>query len=68
MERNRLRVTRGVLYQGFVREKDYQDIFDYADVLGFVLWHSVKQRLLVLSGEGHEVVRAWLKERGGGKD
>jgi hypothetical protein len=70
MERNRLRISKGyiyliegVLYQEFTREKDYLDVCEYAANFGYVLWKLDKQRLVVLSLEGHDCIRAWLKER-----
>ncbi|KAI8901971.1 transcription factor Tfb2-domain-containing protein [Globomyces pollinis-pini] len=63
MERNRLRALKGTLYQGFNREQDYRDVFKYASDFGYVLWHSDEKRLLILSMDGHEHVRSWLKDK-----
>ena len=77
MERNRLRSTKGktfskfqvfyyiiqgTLYQGFNREQDYQDVLKYANDFGYVLWKSDYKRIIVLSMDGHEHVRSWLKD------
>ncbi|KAJ3317025.1 RNA polymerase II transcription factor B 52 kDa subunit [Boothiomyces sp. JEL0866] len=62
MERNRLRTTKGVLYKDFSREQEYQEVLQYADTFGYVLWHSNSEKLIVLTPDGHTNVRNWLKE------
>lgn len=51
----------GILYQGFTREQDYSDVCGYAAEFGYILWQSDAQRLVVLSVDGHEHIRTWLK-------
>ncbi|KAL2915412.1 RNA polymerase II transcription factor B 52 kDa subunit [Polyrhizophydium stewartii] len=60
MERNRLRISRGYLYQMFSREQDYRDILKQATDFGYELWHSDAKRLIVVSNEGHEHIKAFV--------
>jgi transcription initiation factor TFIIH subunit 4 len=63
MEKNRLRSSIGVLYQDFPRDQDYREVLNQAEDFGYVLWKSDAQKRLVLSADGHEHVRNWLKEK-----
>lgn len=62
MERNRLRATPGTLFQGF-REQEYKEVLEYASDFGYVLWKSDLKKTLVLTSDGHDNVRSWLKEK-----
>ncbi|KAI8919720.1 transcription factor Tfb2-domain-containing protein [Entophlyctis helioformis] len=65
MERNRLRISRSVLYQQFARDQEYRDVLKHATDYGFLLWNSEKKRMLVVSAEGHEHIKSMLKSRSG---
>lgn len=63
MERNRLRITEGSLYLSFGREQDYREALNYASTLDYVIWNSNEKKMFVLTTEGHEYVRAWIKSK-----
>ncbi|KAI9002328.1 transcription factor Tfb2-domain-containing protein [Gaertneriomyces semiglobifer] len=65
MERNRLRVSRGHLYSDFPDSGQFRNVVEYAEPFGYVLWKSVKKRLLVVSEEGHEAVKSYLRRING---
>jgi transcription initiation factor TFIIH subunit 4 len=62
-ERNRLTATHSFLYQNFARVEDYQDILEYANDLGCVLWKDDKKRFIVVGEEGHALVRVYVKRK-----
>ncbi|KAK5672436.1 RNA polymerase II transcription factor B 52 kDa subunit [Batrachochytrium dendrobatidis] len=63
MERNRLRISRGHLYQMFSGEQEYREILKYATDLGYELWHSDSKRLVVVSAEGHEHIKVFFSKQ-----
>ena len=52
----------GVIYDMFKRDQDYYSILKNAVDFGYELWHSDKQKMIVVSVEGHEQTRAFLAE------
>ena len=63
MERNRLKFTAGNLYEQFIRLEDYLDVLNFAKQNNCLLWESQKKRILVVTKEGHELVRNHLKSK-----
>ncbi|KAI8833049.1 transcription factor Tfb2-domain-containing protein [Chytridium lagenaria] len=63
MERNRVRVSNGFLYQDFKDFKDYRDLCNYAKDLGYVLWSSDERKAFVVSAEGHYRVREYYTKK-----
>ena len=62
-ERNRLKITPGFLYQQFLRQEDYNDVVKYAKDVGCLVWSMDKKRMLVVTLEGHEQVRLFVKRK-----
>jgi Transcription factor Tfb2 (p52) C-terminal domain len=62
MEKNRLRATPGTLYLD-IGPTQFKDIIQYASDFGYVLWSSEPKKMIVLSSQGHEHVRNWLKNK-----
>jgi hypothetical protein len=60
---NFLSTKTGYLYEDFLRQEDYQEILKFAKDFGYVLWHSDIQRRLVVSEEGHEHVKTYIKQK-----
>jgi transcription initiation factor TFIIH subunit 4 len=65
MEKNRIRLCPGYLYENFLRQDDYEEVLKYARGLNYVLWNYDLKRLLVISEEGHDHVKAFVKQRNG---
>ncbi|KAJ3215840.1 RNA polymerase II transcription factor B 52 kDa subunit [Dinochytrium kinnereticum] len=63
MERNRVRISTGFLYQDFKDTKDYKDLSNYGKDLGYVLWSSDERKMFVVSSEGHVGVREYYTKR-----
>ncbi|KAI9098222.1 transcription factor Tfb2-domain-containing protein [Phlyctochytrium arcticum] len=66
MERNRLRVSRAYMYNDFPDLQEYKQLLEYAEPFGAILWKSDKKRILVVTEEGHEMVKAFKRRKGGG--
>ena len=60
-ERNRASHQRGVLYESFPNEKYYQDVVKYTKDLGVWIWSHDTKKLLMVTEEGHEELRKFLK-------
>ncbi|KND04070.1 transcription factor tfb2 [Spizellomyces punctatus DAOM BR117] len=63
MERNRLRVSRAYMYNDFPDIQEYKQLSDYAEPFGAILWKNDKKRILVVTEEGHEQVKAFKKRK-----
>ncbi|KAL1924399.1 uncharacterized protein VTP21DRAFT_7434 [Calcarisporiella thermophila] len=63
MELNRMQSTPGYLYQQFNTRADYELVVKYASDLGVLRWSSAKLRMFVVTVEGHEMVKAFIKRR-----
>jgi hypothetical protein len=46
-----------------MRQEDYQEILKFAKDFGYVLWSSDIKRRLVVSEEGHEHVKSYIKQK-----
>jgi transcription initiation factor TFIIH subunit 4 len=69
MERNRLKVEKGCLYHDFPRDRAevFQEVLNYAKQYNVVIWSNVEKRMLIVTTEGHHIVRAYIKKRIGSK-
>lgn len=63
LDRRRLRTGTGVLYQQFLSEADYAGALEEARRLGAVLYAKPGARLLIVSEDGHEQMRAHFRAR-----
>ena len=63
METNRMRTIRGFLYEQFLQQEDYNEILKFAYHYGYVIWKSDAKRLLVVSEDGHEHVKSYMKQK-----
>ncbi|KAJ1334425.1 hypothetical protein BSLG_007580 [Batrachochytrium salamandrivorans] len=63
MERNRLRISRGHLYQMFSGDQEYREILKYATDFGYELWHSDAKRLVIVSAQGHEHIKVFFAKQ-----
>lgn len=65
LEKNRLSVPAvdGYLYEDFRTLSDYTLVFKYAQQLDCVLWSSEQQRKFYVTGEGHLILREFIKRR-----
>ncbi|TPX62900.1 hypothetical protein PhCBS80983_g00079 [Powellomyces hirtus] len=61
MERNRLRLSGAWLYNEFADMQEFNQICNYAEPFGAVLWKNEKKRILAVTEEGHEHVKAFRK-------
>ncbi|GAA6017090.1 hypothetical protein JCM11491_003252 [Sporobolomyces phaffii] len=62
-ERRRIKHVEGYLYDDFSSEHDYDLVANYARDLRVVLLELPKQRRLVITGDGHQQVREYIKRR-----
>lgn len=67
METNRLKTFPGYMYESFLRQEDYAQVLKYATDFGYVLWESSARRMIMISDEGHEHVKNYIKQHGSGK-
>jgi transcription initiation factor TFIIH subunit 4 len=63
MERNRLKVMDGYLYQQFNRLEEYLEVYQYAKDVGCLLWSNEKKRMLIVTSAGHANVRQFVKRK-----
>jgi transcription initiation factor TFIIH subunit 4 len=63
MERHRLKVMDGYLYQQFNRLEEYVEVSQYAKDVGCLLWSNEKKRMLVVTAAGHHHVRQFVKRK-----
>lgn len=61
LEKNRLTISKSVLYQDFSRFEDYQNTMSYAEELGALLWSNDKRRLLIIKDTAHATVKAFVR-------
>ncbi|KAL3982178.1 Transcription factor Tfb2 family protein [Acanthocheilonema viteae] len=64
-ERRRLVLCNAAVYSSFESEKEYYGLKGYVDSQGILLWSDDAQKLLVITEEGHESVKAWWKMKTG---
>ncbi|GAA5943573.1 TFIIH/NER complex subunit TFB2 [Sporobolomyces koalae] len=62
-ERRRIKHTEAYLYDDFSSDHDYSLVANYARDLRVVLLELPRQRKLVVTGSGHEIVREFIKRR-----
>ncbi|GAA5961979.1 hypothetical protein JCM3765_007181 [Sporobolomyces pararoseus] len=62
-ERRRIKHVEGYLYDDFSSEHDYELVSNYARDLRVVLLELPKQRKLIVTSEGHQQVREYIKRR-----
>lgn len=60
-ERNRLVFNQSFLYKNFELEEEFDASLAYASDLGFLLWHDVQKRWMVINSEGHAIMRDYIK-------
>ncbi|GMR47943.1 hypothetical protein PMAYCL1PPCAC_18138, partial [Pristionchus mayeri] len=65
-ERKRLLYQDATLYSSFESEREYQDVLSFAESEKILLLADVSRKNIVVTGEGHEKVKAWWKRRNGG--
>jgi transcription initiation factor TFIIH subunit 4 len=63
METNRMRTIPGFLYEQFLRQEDYNEVLKFAYDYGYVVWKSDSKRLLVVSEDGHENVKSFMRQK-----
>ncbi|EYC04056.1 hypothetical protein Y032_0090g2390 [Ancylostoma ceylanicum] len=60
-ERKRLTFTEATLYSAFEGEPEFIGVRDFSLREGILLWADSDKKLVIVSDEGHEKVRAWWK-------
>ncbi|KHN86571.1 General transcription factor IIH subunit 4 [Toxocara canis] len=60
-ERHRLVFFESALYSTFESEREYIGVKEYARSQDILLWFDDVQRLVVVTEEGHDKVKAWWK-------
>jgi transcription initiation factor TFIIH subunit 4 len=62
-ERNRIQYNKGVLYDSFPSETIFKDVVEYAQNCGVYIWHQQEKQLLMVTEEGHDFVRQFIKKK-----
>lgn len=62
-EKNRIASEEGRLYEGFASFADYELVRDHGLQQGVLVFHNDEQRLLFVTGAGHEVMRDFIARR-----
>ena len=60
-ERNRFTFTEGVLYNQFLSLGDYETVRNFAESQNVCVLSNSKQRVVVVTKEGHEPVKKFWK-------
>ncbi|CAJ0601998.1 unnamed protein product [Cylicocyclus nassatus] len=60
-ERKRLTFTEATLYSAFEGDSEFIGVRDFSLREGILLWADSDKKLVIVSDEGHEKVRAWWK-------
>ncbi|KHJ77881.1 hypothetical protein OESDEN_22499, partial [Oesophagostomum dentatum] len=60
-ERKRLTFTEATLYSAFEGDSEFAGVRDFSLREGILLWADSEKKLVIVSDEGHEKVRAWWK-------
>lgn len=60
-ERTRVSYDRGVLYENFTSNEQFEKVVKYAKDIGFLIWAEPTQKLLVVSDSGHDLMRHFIK-------
>ena len=60
-ERNRFTFTEGVLYNQFLSLADYETVRNFAESQNVCVLSNSKQRVVVVTKEGHEPVKKFWK-------
>ncbi|KAG0172997.1 RNA polymerase II transcription factor B 52 kDa subunit [Apophysomyces sp. BC1034] len=63
MERNRLKTTPAYLYHEFNLQADFDAALQHAKDIGVLLWSNAKRRTMVITTEGHDGVKGFVKRR-----
>ncbi|OWA51380.1 General transcription factor IIH subunit 4 [Hypsibius exemplaris] len=63
MERERCVFADGVLYNNFLSQKDFEMLRNYASDLGVAMCSNAANKVVVVSPEGHDQVRAFWKRQ-----
>ncbi|KAI7871178.1 RNA polymerase II transcription factor B subunit 2 [Spinellus fusiger] len=63
MERNRLKTTPAYLYHEFGTQTDFDAAEKHAKDLGVLLWANAKKRTMIITQEGHDGVKGFVKRR-----
>ncbi|KAL1931919.1 hypothetical protein VTP01DRAFT_8975 [Rhizomucor pusillus] len=63
MERSRLKTTEAYLYHEFNVQADFEAAEKYARDLGVLLWSNARKRAMVITHEGHDSVKGFVKRR-----
>jgi transcription initiation factor TFIIH subunit 4 len=63
-EKNRLTLTDGHLYQGFLSRDEYQQALEYGETFGWISWRDPGSLSFFVRGpEGHEQLKSFLQRR-----
>ncbi|KAM3726262.1 General transcription factor IIH subunit [Dirofilaria immitis] len=60
-ERRRLIFCNAAIYSSFESESEYLGLKEYVSSQAILLWYDDVQKLVVITEEGHESVKAWWK-------
>ncbi|XP_055351235.1 general transcription factor IIH subunit 4-like [Paramacrobiotus metropolitanus] len=63
MERERVEFSEGTMYSQFNSLNDFERLRDYAKDLGVVMFTNNEKRVIIVSPEGHEQVKAFWKRQ-----
>ncbi|KAJ1679056.1 hypothetical protein EV182_002817 [Spiromyces aspiralis] len=55
------------MYSSFNKMSDFETVFNYANKFKYVLWHDKGQGIMVVTEEGHAMVKAYVKSRSANK-
>ncbi|CAJ0920885.1 18969_t:CDS:2 [Entrophospora sp. SA101] len=63
IERNRLSIDDGYLYNDFRTQADFDMLLKYCRKLNIVLWHSEQKRMFCVTEKGHEYAKKFINKR-----
>eukprot|EP00850_Spirogloea_muscicola_P013583 SM000093S24394 [mRNA] locus=s93:81908:84917:- [translate_table: standard] len=66
-DQSRLQLSPAVLYEDFPKQEIYEAVLQYAADLGGLLWDDPGNRRLVVAGQHHEQMRAFIRSQGSGR-
>eukprot|EP00850_Spirogloea_muscicola_P020892 SM000229S07528 [mRNA] locus=s229:187790:190799:- [translate_table: standard] len=66
-DQSRLQLSPAVLYEDFPKQEIYEAVLQYAVDLGGLLWDDPSNRRLVVAGQHHEQMRAFIRSQGSGR-
>ncbi|CAB4007195.1 General transcription factor IIH subunit 4 [Paramuricea clavata] len=63
LEKCRMQMTEGVLYNQFLSMSDFETLRKYAEDLGVLIWANSNKRVMIVSKSGHDDVKKFWKRQ-----